>query len=568
MIRRLLQFLFLTLFAFLFFHICCPYPTEPEKESKEFPSHYADRLRQKERILPAETFLMVDPSVALTASVAERQWNSCAIGAVIVMAICLFLPRGFCGYACPLGTIIDTTDMIGGMFRRFFQRKKTRHCAGSLQAVSWHHFKYVLLLTIVIAAVFGVSLAGYVAPIPIVTRAFVFLFAPAQTAYYRGWYQVPAPNVSVWISIAIFACLILSGFVQRRFWCRNLCPTGAMLSLMGYLRIFGKKVDRYKCNSCSRCVSSCDFGAISTENIANTLVDCVSCLECQSQCPTGAVSFGLRDRVIHQPNTTGAKPSELPAQRRHFFQTILVGMLGLFSILTIRSWSTANVKYDNLIRPPGSVPEETFLKRCVRCGECLHACPNDALQPCSLEFGEDRMWTPRLNADWSGCEPSCNNCGQVCPTGAIRAIPLEEKRVCRIGLAVVNRQTCLPYSGCEECQICVDECHKAGYDAIEFMRVGTKIDESGEPIEGSGFLVPVVLPDKCVGCGLCQTRCHAINVTQKRLFQSSAIQVIAGESQEDRLLTGSYRELRNRNQSNNTSLTETNEDDYLPDFLQ
>ncbi len=97
-----------------------------------------------------------------------------------------------------------------------------------------------------------------------------------------------------------------------------------------------------------------------------------------------------------------------------------------------------------------------------------------------------------------------------------------------MGLATVDRETCLPYARREACQLCVDECVVAGYNAIEFLRVGTEVDDAGEPIEGSGFLAPVVLADKCVGCGLCQTRCLAINGVQKKLLRESAIRVEAG----------------------------------------
>ena len=138
--------------------------------------------------------------------------------------------------------------------------------------------------------------------------------------------------------------------------------------------------------------------------------------------------------------------------------------------------------------PPGSVPEPQFLTLCIRCGECFRACPNDALQPLGFAQGLEGLWTPHLVADWSGCETSCNNCGQVCPTGAIRALTLDEKRTTRMGLAVVNQETCLPYSQREACQLCVDECVVAGYNAIELLRVGTEVDEAGQPIEGSGFL--------------------------------------------------------------------------------
>jgi NAD-dependent dihydropyrimidine dehydrogenase PreA subunit len=91
----------------------------------------------------------------------------------------------------------------------------------------------------------------------------------------------------------------------------------------------------------------------------------------------------------------------------------------------------------------------------------------------------------------------------------------------------------------------VDECHAAGYHAIEFMQVHTQLDPStGEPIEGTGHLAPVVLPDKCVGCGICQTRCYGINVAEKHLLKTSAIIIEAGEGREDRLMTGSYVSLR------------------------
>jgi NAD-dependent dihydropyrimidine dehydrogenase PreA subunit len=151
---------------------------------------------------------------------------------------------------------------------------------------------------------------------------------------------------------------------------------------------------------------------------------------------------------------------------------------------------------------------------------------------------------------------------------------LDEKRVARMGLAVVNETTCLPYAGREDCQLCVDECATAGYDAIEFIRVGTEMGSLGEPLEGSGYLAPVVLAERCVGCGLCQTRCYAINTKAKGLLNESAIRVEAGEGKEDRLMRGSYRALRQAEQRKREEaqrkLRETNGTGagYLPDFLE
>ena len=190
------------------------------------------------------------------------------------------------------------------------------------------------------------------------------------------------------------------------------------------------------------------------------------------------------------------------------------------------------------------MPEQEFLQLCIRCGECLQVCPNNVLQAEGFQQGLEGLWTPRVVPDWAGCESSCNACGQVCPTGAIRALSLSEKQVARIGLAIVNQQTCLPLANRQACQLCVDECNAAGYRAIEFMRVHTQADSAGNPVEGTGFLAPIVSANRCVGCGLCQTRCHGINVKEKKLLTTSAIVIEAGEDREDRLMTGSYRELR------------------------
>ena len=234
----------------------------------------------------------------------------------------------------------------------------------------------------------------------------------------------------------------------------------------------------------------------------------------------------------------------------------------------------ADTKRPLPVRPPGSVPEPQFLELCIRCAACFQACPNDVLQPAGFEDGFEGLWAPKMNANWAGCEPTCNNCGQVCPTGAIRALPMEEKMVARMGLAIVNEETCLPIAGREACQLCVDECNAAGYNAIEFMQVHTEADDAGKPVEGTGFVAPVVLGDKCVGCGLCQMRCYRVNVLQKHLLNDTAILVEAGSGKEDRVMRGSYVELRKQEAAERArKLEELNRkrgatDDYLPDFLK
>jgi ferredoxin len=147
------------------------------------------------------------------------------------------------------------------------------------------------------------------------------------------------------------------------------------------------------------------------------------------------------------------------------------------------------------------------------------------------------LWTPFCDADRAACDPACNNCGQVCPTGAIRALPIEEKRAVHMGRAVVRQDTCIM------CGQCSAACP---YNAITW-----------EP--GSW---PVVDPYRCVGCGACQATCMRVNVREQGLLRRPAIVVEAGPGLADRMMNGSYIELHR-----NDPIAPPPEPEWEPDFL-
>jgi len=536
--RRVVQASFFLGFITLFVWVAWPYGG----------ADYAQHREWKEKIA-AEFFLIIDPLVSLSTSIASRQWVWSLSAAGIILAVCLLIPRGFCGFICPLGTVIDLFDWVLG--RRINRWKLKDQNRGW-----WVHLKYYILVGCLVAALGGVLLTGFVAAIPVVTRAFLFLVKPLELGVTRGWYLNTGFNLGHIVSILLFLGILFLGVFRRRFWCQYVCPSGAIFSLGNLFRVTERKVET-SCISCNKCVEICPFDAIKPDYTTRT-ADCTLCQTCGGVCPTHSIKFVDRwDQFKLKPFETATEPR--PSRR-----AFLLGTLAGAGVFVSGVFAASKKTY--LVRPPGSLPEDEFLQACIRCGECFQACPNDVLQPTGFEQGLGALWTPRVNADWAGCESSCNNCGQVCPTGAIRALPMVEKRVARMGLARVET-TCLPLAGKEACQLCVDECKAAGYHAIEFMRVHPKLDESGQPIEGSGFSAPVVLADKCVGCGLCQTRCHSINVKTKHLLASSAIVVEAGAGKEDRMSSGSYLALRE--QERKASLPAPGAaDSYLPSFLK
>ncbi len=177
-------------------------------------------------------------------------------------------------------------------------------------------------------------------------------------------------------------------------------------------------------------------------------------------------------------------------------------------------WQKVNP--NRLIRPPGALPEPAFQGACVRCGQCMKVCPTNTLQPCLFESGIGGIWSPRLDTRLAGCDQTCALCGAVCPTGAIRELPLEEKKHAKLGTAAIDTGRCLVWAQDRLCLICDEQCP---YNAIVFRWK-------------DGSRKPFVIDTRCNGCGFCEQVCpvqgrSAIEVSQHgeiRLSQGSYIE--------------------------------------------
>ena len=536
-----------------------------EKAPDRWPSHYAEELAARE-IVPADLYLAIDPLVSVSTAIAARSWIWSLTWAGVILIVCVLIPRGFCGYLCPLGALIDLSDW--GFAKRVARFRVSNDGW-------WVHIKYYLLFGSLLCSAFGVLVTGYVAAIPVVTRGMLFLGERVQNGLLRGWHQTPPMSTGHYLSIILFFSVLGLSLLKPRFWCKYVCPSGAIFSLGNLFRVSERKVES-SCGGCKQCVEICPFDAIKPD--FNTRVtDCTFCQTCGGACPSRSIKFVERWNTVELKAKNDPSTGESAIGRRGFLSlaagatAATIGGAGLCAVTKTFGADLGKHEASRPLRPPGSVPEREFLTMCIRCGQCFKVCPNNVLQLLCFEQGLEGLWTPYVNADWAGCEPSCNACGQVCPTGAIRPLPLEEKKAARMGLAVVNPQTCLPLVGRAACQRCVDECHAAGYSAIEFTQVGVEVDDAGKPIEGTGFLAPVVLSERCVGCGLCQTGCYVEHVKEKRL-ERSAIIIEAGEGKEDRLVTGSYVRLREeeakrRRAAERSRLDSSSSDYYVPDVI-
>ena len=166
----------------------------------------------------------------------------------------------------------------------------------------------------------------------------------------------------------------------------------------------------------------------------------------------------------------------------------------------------------DLIRPPGSVEEDEFLKKCIKCDQCINACPTNVLQPAGLrEGGIEALWTPVMNFNIAHCQLKCTLCSEVCPTGAIRAISVAEKLgrgefekqgPVVLGTAFIDTTRCLPWANQIPCVVCEEVCPVAP-KAIQAH------DEEVKDVFGNMVVLnkPYIVPDLCIGCGICQAEC-------------------------------------------------------------
>jgi ferredoxin len=206
------------------------------------------------------------------------------------------------------------------------------------------------------------------------------------------------------------------------------------------------------------------------------------------------------------------KESRMDLGRRQMLAAGIIGLGGgwLSSAQPLAGARTFNA---GLIRPPGSASEDEFLDKCVRCGECMKACPTNAIQPTMLEAGLEGLWSPVIKTQLSYCAYECTMCTQVCPTEAIQKMTLEEKKKVKIGLAHIDKARCLPYAYSRPCVVCEQNC-PLPQKAI-WSEETTVSAAGGKTIS---VKQPHVNAELCIGCGICENKCpvsdgSAIRVT-------------------------------------------------------
>ena len=502
---------------------------------------------------PVQLFFQFDPLVALSNALSSRALYHGLLWSLVILIPTMLLGRFFCGWICPLGSIHHFFSSLRS------ERKRGKQLIESNRYKRWQTTKYYLLVAALIAAVLGTGVVGWLDPFSLLVRSLGLSILPATDyalnamlhamehsrfavvqmvgsgfhflfgALLLGFKQ-PYFRQGIWLGV-IFIFLVALNFRMTRFWCRALCPLGALLGIASRLSILGLVKSTERCEDCNRCLLRCQGGDDPIGGVPWHQPECHLCLNCVDGCP----EHGLQFKFFPAQKSIGTN-----LQRRK----VLTGLAaGAVVVPLLRSTPGFAVeRHERLLRPPGALDEEYFLARCIRCGECMKVCPNNALHPALTEAGLEGLWTPVMVPRIGYCESSCVLCSQVCPTGAIWEITAKEKgwegrvagdsKPISLGTAFFDRGRCLPWAMATPCIVCEEWCPTSP-KAI-YLQPAAVADAEGHLMQ---VKQPLIDPHRCVGCGACEYACPvqdrpAVYVTSVGESRSRTNQILLNRGKE------------------------------------
>lgn len=506
-IRRISQGFFLILFIFLLVESRLP---------QDIYIDYSATLTAEQDIeleYPVNFFFQLDPLVWLTSLISGHNWIKGAGWAVGLVIITLFFGRIFCGFVCPFGTIHHMVSYIKPSL-------KGQHMIDANQKRPDQRFKYFMLILLLVAALMGLNFSGLLDPLAFLFRSLALAVLPGIGTGIKKLFDLMAQSdikainllsygevlaspvfgygykafKTAWFIGALFLVTLFLNRIRPRFWCRILCPLGALLGILSKFSIL--RLEKYdeKCTNCNLCVRACQGAASPVPGQEWEPAECLFCFNCFNSCPENAVAFKI-------------KWPSLTTQKADMGRRAVLGGLVAGISLPCLGWLDGRVHKVSdarLIRPPGSLPEKDFLKLCQRCGLCMKVCPTNVINPTLSEAGMAGFWTPNLIMTQGYCEYTCTLCSTVCPTGSIRQISVQEKikAPIKIGSAYVDRGRCLPWSGNGPCIVCEEHCPTS--PKAVYLQEALVVAPNGKQI---AVKLPHVDLNRCVGCGICEYKC-------------------------------------------------------------
>jgi len=435
------------------------------------------------------TFLQFVPSLL--------NFSILSFGFLIVIAITLLFGRIYCSTICPLGSFQDVLSF----------RNRNRYTF----AKPHNTLRYGILALTVIVFVFGSSLVlNLLDPFSSFGRIFSNLFRPVVIALNN--FTAPlleSKGVLLLYSVrwgepVVFSILFASAVLMLVFWlsvrhgrlyCNTLCPVGALLGLVSKVSVFRIAFGDHACTHCGECAKVCKSRCIDVEEKEIDMSRCVSCFNCFDACDRSGINYELRK------SRSERKPVE-KSRRKFMVNTALFSTVVLpgaeipLKQVKLGKPTTVPVVLTSQISPPGSVSISHFTSKCTACHLCVSACPTRVLVPSITEFGLHGLLQPHMGFNRGHCNYECTVCIDLCPTGAIKPIDVEEKKLTQVGIAKFIKDNCVVHTDKLACGACSEHCPTK---AVKMIPYENEVNDK--------LTIPEMNKDICVGCGGCEYAC-------------------------------------------------------------
>lgn len=429
------------------------------------------------------------------------------IGLVVFQVVlALLFGRIYCSTICPAGVLQD------GLNRLFCIGKKKKN--GS-RRFSYHKpmnlVRYPLLgITLLLALVGVTELLVWLDPYSNFGRIAANLFRPAvmwgnnviadqlikidnYALFHVTIHTMTAAGlVSGIVALVVFAVMSIRG----RLFCNTLCPVGGLLSLVSRYSFFQLSFDKATCNSCGNCERTCKAEAINSKELTVDMSRCVDCFNCISSCNKNSIQYRFKPFYKKESQEVSNTDEAQANSRRSFLATgaTVAASLPIVSVVAqgMKHGKGGGQENKVPITPPGSLNLERFKDRCTGCHICVVKCPSQVLRPSGMEYGFDYLLRPEVSYNNSYCNYECTVCSDVCPSGAIKPLTVEEKVTTQVGVANFYINRCIVMTDETDCGACSEHCPTQAVHMI--------------PYKGT-LTIPKVEPELCIGCGGCESIC-------------------------------------------------------------
>jgi polyferredoxin len=437
-------------------------------------------------------------------------------GCIAVIVLTLLFGRIYCAMLCPLGVLMDLTAKIAG---RTGRKRKLPYRAGK----TW-------LRVLAVTACAAGLLAGTALPLAFLDPYSVFGKITAATLRPAlGWINhliaasklinpvdvSPVAWATAGVALGLLGLVGVAAVFRGRLWCNTVCPVGAVLGFFSKHALFRLQIADAACVACSMCERVCPAQCIDFRNHKIDHSRCVMCLDCATSCKRSGITLtsNRKGKKPAQSPDTATKCAEpdgsllsphLPTASRRLFLASAIAIPAVALAEGGRGKNKGgggcgedcrcnlNQHNKHAVLPPGAKSLAHFQSHCTACQLCVANCPDQVLRPSITQHGLAGFLQPYQDFDVSFCSYNCSNCSQICPTGAIQPITVEDRRTVRTGTAEFFRGRCVVKTEGTSCGACSEHCPTQAVHMVPWK---------------NGLTIPEVDPDLCIGCGGCEFIC-------------------------------------------------------------